>query len=58
MNIDLLLTKGDVADICQVSIGKVDDMMKNGLPYIKNGKTTRFRRLDLEAYLDKYTVHG
>ena len=56
INVHTLLTKHDVAEICQVSIGKVDSMMENGLPYIKNGRTTRFRRLDLDAYLQKHLV--
>lgn len=56
MNTELLLTKSDVSEICKVSMGKVDDMMKQGLPYIKHCKTTRFRRLDLEQYLEQYII--
>ena len=57
-NIELnkLLKKNDVCDLLGVSIGKLDSMMVNGLPYIKDGRNVRFRVKDIDKYLDKKLI--
>ena len=57
-NIELnkLLKKNDVCDLLGVSIGKLDSMMVNGLPYIKDGRNVRFRVNDIDKYLDEKLI--
>lgn len=51
-----LLKKNDVCDLLGVSIGKLDSMMVNGLPYIKDGRNVRFRVNDIDKYLDEKLI--
>lgn len=52
-----ILTKSDVARICQISKRSVNNLMNRGLPYVKlAGKLVRFRRCDVEAYLNSLIV--
>jgi excisionase family DNA binding protein len=53
---DRLFKKQDLADYLQVSIGKVDLMMKNGLPFIKDGANVRFIKNQVDEYLYSKTT--
>jgi len=53
---DKLYRKKDLADYLQVSIGKVDLMMKNGLPYVKDGGNVRFIKNQVDEYLYSKTT--
>ena len=55
-NNNKLLKKREVCEMMNVSIGKVDSMMKNGLPYIKDGRNVRFRLEDINHYLEEKLV--
>ena len=52
---DRLLKKQDIAAYFQVSIGKVESMMKTGLPYIKDGANVRFNKTQVDEYLHTKT---
>ena len=51
-----LLSKKDVTTYLDVSLGMVDKLMKEDLPYIKLGKSVRFRMNDIENYLNSNKV--
>lgn len=51
-----LLKKTDLADYLQVSIGKIDIMMGNGLPYVKDGRNVRFIKQQVDEYLYSKTT--
>ena len=53
---DRLFKKKDLADYLQVSIGKVDLMMKSGLPFIKDGANVRFIKNQVDEYLYSKTT--
>lgn len=46
-----LLSKQDVTTYLDVSLGMVDKLMKEDLPYIKLGKSVRFRKNDIDNYI-------
>ena len=46
-----LLSKKDVSTYLDVSLGMVDKLMKEDLPYIKLGKSVRFRKNDIDNYI-------
>ena len=53
-----LLTPNDAADLMQVSVGTLQvwrSTRRHGLPYVKVGACVRYRRSDIEAWLDKRT---
>jgi len=47
-----LLNKKEVGEFMNVSIGKVDLMMSDGLKYIKMNRNVRFRMKDIDEYLN------
>ena len=51
-----LLSKKEVTTYLDVSLGMVDKLMKEDLPYIKLGKSVRFRMNDIENYLNSNKV--
>lgn len=51
-----MLRKKDVAMLLDVSIGKVDLLMKEGLKYYKFGRNVRFKMNDIQTYLETKTV--
>ena len=51
-----LLSKKEVTTYLDVSLGMVDKLMKEDLPYIKLGKSVRFRMTDIENYLNRNKV--
>lgn len=53
------LTKKDVANLLQLkSIKSVENLMKQGLPYLKLGNTVRVRNLDLTKFLELYRIEN
>ena len=58
-NTDLhaLLTKQEIAPLLKLSVRAVDDWMRAGrLPYLKCGKSVRFRWADVVEHLERYRV--
>ena len=51
-----LLSKKEVTTYLDISLGMVDKLMKEDLPYIKLGKSVRFRMNDIENYLNSNKV--
>ncbi len=46
------LTKGDVAALLRVTVRTIDEWMSRGLlPYLKVGRTVRFKAADVESHL-------
>jgi excisionase family DNA binding protein len=55
---DSLLTKRNLAPRLKCSVRAVDEWMRKGrLPYIKVGKTVRFRWADVVAKLGEFRVN-
>jgi excisionase family DNA binding protein len=55
---DSLLTKRNLAPRLKCSVRTVDEWMRKGrLPYIKVGKTVRFRWADVVAKLGEFRVN-
>lgn len=53
-----LLTPNDAADMMQVSVGTLQVWRSTGrhsLPFVKVGGCVRYRRSDIEAWLDRRT---
>jgi len=49
-----LYTKIDLSELLSVSIGTIDNQMKGGsLPYVKFGKSVRFREEDVDDFVRK-----
>lgn len=46
-----LLSKRDVTTYLDVSLGMVDKLMKEDLPYIKLGRSVKFRKGDIDMYI-------
>jgi predicted DNA-binding transcriptional regulator AlpA len=53
---DRLLNKKELSEFMNVSIGKVDLMMSDGLKYIKMNRNVRFRMEDVNEYIDKKVI--
>lgn len=52
-----LLTKIEVAELFQVSLRTIDNWIETRkVPYIKLGKSVRFRQNELEHYLSRKSV--
>ena len=51
-----LLNKKEVGEFMNVSIGKVDLMMSDGLKYIKMNRNVRFRMEDINEYINQKVV--
>ena len=51
-----LLSKKEVTTYLDVSLGMVDKLMKEDLPYIILGKSVRFKMTDIENYLNSNKV--
>ena len=49
---DFMIRKKDVAILLDVSMGKVDLLMKEGMKYYKFGRNVRFKISDINQYLD------
>jgi hypothetical protein len=51
-----LLTKKEFGRIIGKSVGSVESMMRAGFPYLKLGRSVRFRLRDAEKALAAFTV--
>ena len=51
-----LLNKKELSEFMNVSIGKVDLMMSDGLKYIKMNRNVRFRMEDINEYINQKVV--
>ena len=48
-----LISKKELTSYLDVSLGMVDKLMKEDLPYIKIGKSVKFRINDIDNYIKK-----
>ena len=59
---DPLMTPQDVADMLKISLHTLASWRRQGnqhdLPWIEVGGSIRYRRGDVEAWLDKRTLNG
>ena len=51
-----ILTKKEVSQFLKCSIGMVDKLMSNNLPYYKIGRNVKFKKEDIENYLTSKTI--
>ena len=51
-----LLNKKELSEFMNVSVGKVDLMMSDGLKYIKMNRNVRFRMEDINEYINQKVV--
>lgn len=49
--LDPFLSRNKVSQYLDVSLGTVDNMVKNGLPKHKIGSSTRFKRSQVDAFV-------
>ena len=54
---DFMLRKKDVAMMLDVSVGKIDALMKEGMKYYKFGRSVRFNISDVKQYLETKTIN-
>ena len=53
---DNLLSKKDLSEYLKCSIGMVDKLMTNNLPYYKVGRNVKFRIEDINDYLEERKI--
>jgi len=56
-----LVTPKDAAAIMSVSVGTLAKWRSTGhpsIPYVKIGRCVRYRRAELEDYIQKYTINS
>jgi|TARA_B100000683_G_C12221192_1_gene445066 excisionase family DNA binding protein len=53
---DNLLSKKDLSEYLKCSIGMVDKLMTNNLPYYKVGRNVKFRLEDINEYLEERKI--
>jgi len=51
-----ILTKKEVSQFLKCSIGMVDKLMSNNLPYYKIGRNVKFKREEIIDYLEERKV--
>jgi hypothetical protein len=51
-----LISKKELTSYLDVSLGMVDKLMKEDLPYIKIGKSVKFRINDIDNYIKKNQI--
>lgn len=51
-----ILTKKEVSEFLKCSIGMVDKLMSNNLPYYKIGRNVKFKREEIIDYLEERKV--
>ncbi len=58
MQNSVLLTEAQVAKTLQVSVKTLQNQrwQKVGIPYLKIGRTVRYRRVDVETFLNQAVV--
>ena len=52
-----ILTKKEVSQFLKCSIGMVDKLMSNNLPYYKIGRNVKFKREEIIDYLEEKKVN-
>ena len=55
---DNLMNKHDLARFLRVSIAFINDWLPRGLPHYKLGRSVRFRRSEVQTWLERRHVHG
>ncbi|MCE2613735.1 excisionase family DNA-binding protein [Flavobacteriaceae bacterium D16] len=55
MNSDII-NKKELSNYLGVSIGKIDSLMKSGLPYFKIGRIVRFKKEVVDDYLNDQLI--
>lgn len=53
---DNILTKKELSNYMKCSLGMIDNLMKEDLPYIKIGRNVKFKKEDIENYLTSKTI--
>lgn len=58
MSKNVLLTEQDVSELLRISVKTLQGQrwMKVGLPYLKIGRSVRYRSEDVERYLEQSVV--
>ena len=51
-----ILTKKEVSEFLKCSIGMVDKLMSNNLPYYKIGRNVKFKKEEIIDYLEERKV--
>jgi len=51
-----ILTKKDLSNYMKCSLGMIDNLMKEDLPYIKLGRNVKFKQKDIDEYLTSKTI--
>ncbi len=55
---DELLKEEEVAEIIKLGLSTLRNMRHNqkGLPYVKLGRSVRYKRSDVEQYINEHTI--
>lgn len=51
-----LISKRELTSYLDISLGMVDKLMKEDLPYIKIGKSVKFRMNDINNFIEKNQI--
>ena len=51
-----IFTKKELSNYMKCSIGMIDNLMKEDLPYIKLGRNVKFKLKDIDEYLNSKTI--
>ena len=51
-----ILTKKELSNYIKCSVGMIDNLMKEDLPYIKLGRNVKFKKEDIDDYLTSKTI--
>lgn len=51
-----ILTKKELSNYIKCSVGMIDNLMKEDLPYIKLGRNVKFKKEDIDLYLNSKTI--
>ncbi len=51
-----IFTKKELSNYMKCSIGMIDNLMKENLPYIKLGRNVKFKKEDIDDYLTSKTI--
>ena len=51
-----ILTKKELSNYIKCSVGMIDNLMKEDLPYIKLGRNVKFKKEDIDLYLNLKTI--
>lgn len=51
-----ILTKKELSEYFKCSIGMINNLMKEDLPYIKLGRNVKFKKEDIDLYLNSKSI--